>query len=38
MLDPAIQDFLNERKAIWLKKKIKTKTTDEEKADFEAGI
>lgn len=35
MLDPAIQDFLNERKEIWLKKKIKTTTTDEEKIDFE---
>lgn len=33
MLDPAIQDFLNERKEIWLKKKIKT--TDEEKTEFE---
>ena len=35
MLDPAIQDFLNERKEIWLKKKIEIKTTDEEKTEFE---
>lgn len=35
MLDPAIQDFLNERKALWLKKKINTKTSDEEKVTLE---
>lgn len=31
MLDPAIKAFLNERKDMWLKKKINSKTTDEEK-------
>jgi CRISPR-associated protein Csy1 len=35
MLDPAIQNFLNERKEIWLKKKIKNTTADEEKVEFE---
>lgn len=35
MLDPAIQQFLDERKEIWLKKKIKSNTTVEEQADFE---
>ena len=35
MLDTAIQDFLNERKEIWLKKKIKAKSTEEEKLQFE---
>lgn len=35
MLDPAIKDFLNERKEMWLKKKIKTTTTDEEKIEYE---
>lgn len=35
MLDPAIQDFLNERKEIWLKKKINNKTSDEEMAELE---
>lgn len=34
MLDPAIQDFLNERKEGWLKKKIKNNTNDEDKAQF----
>ena len=39
MLDPNIQNFLNERKEMWLKKKIKAKTSEEEKAVFgqEAG-
>jgi len=35
MLDPAIQNFLNDRKENWLKKKIKSNTSDEEKAQFE---
>lgn len=35
MLDPAIQQFLDERKEAWLKKKIKSNTTEEEQADFE---
>lgn len=35
MLDPAIQDFLNDRKEIWLKKKINNKISDEEKAELE---
>lgn len=35
MLDPSIQVFLNERKELWLKKKINSNTTDEEKADYE---
>jgi len=35
MLDPNIQNFFNERKELWLKKKIKVKTSDEEKANFE---
>ena len=35
MLDSAIQVFLDERKGQWLKKKIKGKTTDEEKMEFE---
>jgi CRISPR-associated protein Csy1 len=35
MLDPAIQNFLNERKEIWLKKKITNTTNDEDKAAFE---
>ncbi|PID45846.1 MAG: type I-F CRISPR-associated protein Csy1 [Proteobacteria bacterium] len=35
MLDPAIQQFLDERKEGWLKKKIKSNTSDEEKAGFE---
>jgi len=30
MLDQAIQDFLNERKALWLKKKIKSNTNEDE--------
>jgi CRISPR-associated protein Csy1 len=35
MLDPTIYGFLNERKEIWLKKKINSTTSDEEKAEFE---
>jgi CRISPR-associated protein Csy1 len=35
MLDPAIQSFLNERKELWLKKRITNNTSDEEKADYE---
>ena len=35
MLDPAIQDFLNDRREIWLKKKIKNNTSDEEKTVLE---
>ncbi|MEE9396919.1 MAG: type I-F CRISPR-associated protein Csy1 [Methylococcales bacterium] len=35
MLDPAIQNFLNERKEIWLKKKINSNTSDEDNAAFE---
>ena len=35
MLDPAIQNFLNERKENWLKKKINSNTSDEDKAVFE---
>ena len=35
MLDSAIQVFLDERKELWLKSKIKGKTTDEEKIVFE---
>lgn len=35
MSDPAIQDFLNERKAMWLKKKINTRTSDEDKIALE---
>ncbi len=35
MLDPAIKHFLDERKELWLKKKIKSKTTEEEKILFE---
>ncbi|MBN4071571.1 hypothetical protein JYT30_00245, partial [Desulfotalea psychrophila] len=35
MLDSAIQVFLDERKEIWLKSKIKGKTTDEEKIVLE---
>lgn len=41
MLDPTIDDFLNERKEGWLKKKVKGNTTDEDKeilqqqADYE---
>lgn len=35
MLDPAIQDFLNDRKGIWLKEKIKNNTNDEEKTLLE---
>jgi CRISPR-associated protein Csy1 len=35
MLDPAIEGFLNERKEVWLKKKINSKTSDEEKVEFE---
>jgi len=35
MLDPNIQNFLNERKDLWLKKKIKANTSDEEKVVLE---
>ncbi len=35
MLDSTIQNFLDERKGLWLKSKIKGKTTDEEKMAFE---
>ncbi len=35
MLDSAIEQFLNDRKAGWLKKKIKSGTTDEEKEALE---
>ncbi|NOZ11977.1 MAG: type I-F CRISPR-associated protein Csy1 [Gammaproteobacteria bacterium] len=35
MLDPAIKDFLNDRKNIWLKKKIGNNTSDEQKAELE---
>lgn len=35
MLDQAIQDFLNERKALWLKKKIKTNTSEEDACEFQ---
>lgn len=35
MLDSAIQDFLNERKALWLKKKISPSTSDEDKITLE---
>jgi len=35
MLDPAISTFLEERKQAWLKKKIKSETTDEEKLSLE---
>ncbi len=35
LLDPAIQNFLNERKEIWLKKRVNTQTSDEDKAAFE---
>jgi len=35
MLDPAIQEFLNDRKEIWLKKKINNKISDEEKVEIE---
>jgi len=35
MLDPAIQNFLNERKEIWLKKNINSKTTGEERIELE---
>lgn len=35
MLDPAIQDFLNERQELWLKKKITSRTSDEEKVTLE---
>jgi CRISPR-associated protein Csy1 len=35
MLDPAIQDFLNERKGKWLTSKISGKTTKEEMVAFE---
>ena len=35
MLDPEIQNFLNDRKEIWLKKKINNKTSDEEMAELE---
>ena len=34
MLDPAIQAFLNERKELWLKKKVTTKTSENELADL----
>ena len=34
MLDPAIEDFLNERKILWLKKKIKSNTSDEEARQY----
>lgn len=34
MLEPAIKDFLNERKEIWLKKKIKNDTSDEDKVEL----
>ncbi|WP_305908552.1 type I-F CRISPR-associated protein Csy1 [Methylomarinum sp. Ch1-1] len=34
MLDPAIQAFLNERKELWLKKKITTKTSENEQAEL----
>jgi len=35
MIDPAIQDFLNDRKESWLKKKINGNTTVEERFDIE---
>ena len=35
MLDPAIQGFLNERKELWLKKKITPRTGDEDKITLE---
>ncbi len=35
MLDSAIQGFLDERKAIWLKKKINTNSSDEDKIELE---
>lgn len=35
MIDEAIQNFLSERKAGWLKKKIKSNTNEEEKRVFE---
>jgi len=34
MLDPAIQDFLEMRKELWLKKKIKARSSEEEKIEF----
>lgn len=35
MLDSGIQEFLNVRKEVWLKNRIKNNTTDEDKAAFE---
>ncbi len=35
MLDSAIQGFLNDRKEAWLKKKIKSNSSEEEKVDLE---
>lgn len=35
MLDPAIQAFLNERKELWLKKKITAKTSENELAELQ---
>lgn len=35
MIEPAIQGFLNERREQWLKTRIKTNTTDDEKAKLE---
>jgi len=35
MLDSAIQDYLDERKSLWLKKKIKNNTPEDEKLAFE---
>ncbi|MGV6816720.1 MAG: type I-F CRISPR-associated protein Csy1 [Thiotrichales bacterium] len=35
MLDPAIQDFLSERKELWLKKKIKSNTSEDEASRFQ---
>lgn len=35
MLDPVIQNFLNDRKDLWLKKKITNDATDEERAELE---
>lgn len=35
MLDPVIRSFLDERKALWLKKKVNTKTTEAEQLTLE---
>ena len=35
MLDPAIRSFLDERKEAWLKNRIKSNSSDEEKAELE---